>query len=131
MGQLRKDAFVRIAVVGHRIEFESRPPVVRPKPPPVGRLNKEREKVVQEEVDSLLRKGTVERARDKDRGFYSIFLVAKKDGGLRPVINLSGLDVYIKKKTFRMASLKYCIPISLQWRLGSHKTRKTLTCMSP
>ena len=70
-------------------------------------MNKEREKVLQEEVDSLLSKGAVERVKDRNRGFYSnIFLVAKKDGGLRPVINLSGLNVYIKKKTFRMASLK-------------------------
>ena len=102
-----KDAFVREAVRGHRLEFESRPPVSRPKPPPVERMNKEREKVLQEEVDSLLSKGAVERVKDRNRGFYSnIFLVAKEDGGLRPVINLSGLNVYIKKKTFRMASLK-------------------------
>ena len=102
-----KDAFVREAVWGHRLEFESRPLVSRPKPPPVERMNKEREKVLQKEVDSLLSKGAVERVRDRKRDFYSnIFLVAKKDGGFTPVINLSGLNVYIKKKTFRMASIK-------------------------
>ena len=102
-----KDAFVREEVRGHRLEFESWPPVSRPKPPPVKRMNKERKKVFQEEVDFILSKGAVERAKDRKRGFYSnIFLVAKKDGGLRPVINLSGLNVYIKNKTFRMASLK-------------------------
>ena len=102
-----KDAFVREAVRGHRLEFESRPPVSRPKPPPVESMNKEREKVLQEEVDSLLSKGAVERVKDSKRSFYSnIFLVAKKDGGLWPVINLSGLNIYIKKKIFWMASLK-------------------------
>ena len=102
-----KDAFVREAVRGHRLEVESRPPVSRPKPPPVESMNKEREKVLQEEVDSLLSKGAVERVKDRKRSFYSnIFLLAKKDGGLRPVINLSGLNMYIKKKIFWMASLK-------------------------
>ena len=86
-----------------RVEASS----IKTKLPPVERMNKEREMVLQKEVDSVLSKGAVERVKDRKRGFYSnIFLVAKKDRGLRPVINLSGLNVYIKKKTFRMASLK-------------------------
>ena len=69
--------------------------------------NSEKKKVLQKEVDSLLTKGAIEVVRDSLKGFYSnLFLVTKKDGGFRPVINLSGLNHYIKKKTFRMATLK-------------------------
>ena len=69
--------------------------------------NSEKKKVLQKEVDSLLTKGAIEVVRDSHKGFYSnLFLVTKKDGGFRPVINLSGLNHYIKKKTFRMATLK-------------------------
>ena len=58
-------------------------------------------------MDSLLRKGAIEKVKDSHKGFHSnLFLVSKKDGGFRPVINSSGLNLYIKKKTFRMASLK-------------------------
>ena len=31
----------------------------------------------------------------------------KTDSGLRPVINLRGLNCYINKKTFRMSTIKY------------------------
>ena len=78
-----------------------------PDPPPVLPMSREKQVVLQKEVDSLLRKGAIEKVKDSHKGFYSnLFLVSKKDGGLRPVINLSGLNLYIKKKTFRMASLK-------------------------
>ena len=78
-----------------------------PDPPPVFPMSREKQEVLQKEVDSLLRKGAIEKVKDSHKGFYlNLFLVSKKDGGLRPVINLSGLNLYIKKKTFRMASLK-------------------------
>ena len=65
--------------------------------------NSEKKKVLQKEVDSLLTKGAIEVVRDSLKGFYSNpFLLTKKDGGFRPVINLSVLNHYIKKKTFRM-----------------------------
>ena len=102
-----RDAFVREAVRGHKLEFESRPPVSSPDPPQVIPMSREKQVVLQKEVDSLLRKGAIEKVKDSHKGFYSnLFLMSKKDGGLRPVINLSGLNLYIQKKTFRIASLK-------------------------
>ena len=101
------DAFVREAVRGHKLEFESRPPVSSPDPPPVLPVSREKQVVLQKEVDSLLRKGALEKVKDSHKAFYSnLFLVSKKDRGLRPVINFSGLNPYIKKKSFRMVSLK-------------------------
>ena len=79
MGPLRKGRFRARSGQGSSARIRVEAPVSRPKPPPVERINKEREKVLQEEVDSLLSKGAVERVKDRKRGFYSnIFLVAKK-----------------------------------------------------
>ena len=101
---IARDSFVCEAVRGHRLEFESRPPVKKIK---IKIKNSEKKKILQKEVDSLLTKGAIEVVRDSHKGFNSnLFLVTKKDGGFRPVINLSGLNHYMKKKTFRMATLK-------------------------
>ena len=104
-----KNSFVREAVRGHRLEFESVPPVkkIMKKIKNKNILNFQKKKILQEEVESLLEKGAVEPVRHQHKGFYSnLFLVQKKDGGWRRVINLSGLNRYIKKKPFRMATLK-------------------------
>ena len=79
-------------------------------------MSREKQEVLQKDVDSLLRKGAIEKVKDSHKGFFSnLFLESTKDGGLRPVINLSGLNLYIKKKTFRMAYLKF---VSQTGRLG-------------
>ena len=54
-------------------------------------------------VDMLL-KGAIQEVRDSSSlAFYSrLFLVAKKTGGWRPVIDLSHLNLYLDFPTFRM-----------------------------
>ena len=60
---------------------------------------------MEEEVGSLLRKGAIE--HEETLEFFSyLFLVPKKEGGRRPVINLKPLNQYIRKKPFRMTTLK-------------------------
>ena len=62
---------------------------------------------MEEEVGSLLRKGAIEQVHEETLGFFSyLFLVPKKEGGRRPVINLKPLNQYIRKKSFRMTTLK-------------------------
>ena len=75
-------------------------------------------RLIQEVVDSLLVKGAIEPVRDQSRGFYSnLFLVKKSDGGLRPVINLRGLNFYIKMRTFRMSTIED-VSQSIQGKTG-------------
>ena len=98
-----RDSFVQEAVRGHRLEYCARPP----RKPPVQTLRGEKRRLIQEEVNSLLVKGAIEPVRDQSRGFYSnLFLVKKSDSGLGPMINLGGLNCYIKKRTFRMSTIK-------------------------
>ena len=48
------------------------------------------------EVENLLKKGVVEQVCPQKQQFLSnIFVVKKKDGGNRPVINLKELNQYI------------------------------------
>ena len=44
---------------------------------------------------------------DRQKGFYSVyFLVPKKTGGLRPILNLRMLNQCITQKTFRMLTTR-------------------------
>jgi hypothetical protein len=57
-----------------------------------------------QEVASLLAKGAVERVvRSHGRGFYSrLFVVPKKNGKLRPVLDLSPLNRFLRRIKFKM-----------------------------
>ena len=60
---------------------------------------------LREEINSLLHKGAiVELSRNQSRlGFWSrYFLVQKKGGGLRPIMDLRALNKHLKKFKFRM-----------------------------
>ena len=55
------------------------------------------------EVENLLKKGVVEQVCPQKQQFLSnIFIVKKKDGGNRPVINLKQLNQYIPLWHFKM-----------------------------
>ena len=66
-----------------------------------------KKRLIQEEVNSLLVNGDIEPVGDRNRRFYlNLFMVKKTDGSLRPVIDLRGLNCYIKKRTFRISTIK-------------------------
>ncbi len=61
------------------------------------------------EVMNLLKKGAIEIVPPAQcqSGFYShYFLVPKKDGGLRPILDLRLLNYALMKRSFRMITLK-------------------------
>ena len=65
-----------------------------------------------EEVKKLLGKGAIELVPpgQEGQGFYStFFIVPKKDGGLRPILNLKLLNVYMEKSHFKMETLRSII----------------------
>jgi hypothetical protein len=64
--------------------------------------------VLKEEVQSLLNKRAIEPVPlwDEKNGFYStFFIVPKKTGGLRPILNLKPLNKYIRTTKFTMETL--------------------------
>ncbi|XP_032363307.1 uncharacterized protein LOC116675969 [Etheostoma spectabile] len=91
---------LRTVVEGYRLQFRVRPPgfsgvvrtVVRP----------DQGLVLGLEVRSLLEKGAVELRS----GFYSrYFLVPKKDGGLRPILDLRVLNRSLRRYRFKMLTI--------------------------
>ena len=84
---------------GYQIPFKEQPPLSRE--PIFFQQSQRRE--LEEEVTSLLQKGAVEEIQPETPGFYSrIFLVPKKNGKLRLIIDLSTLNKYVFVQSFRM-----------------------------
>jgi len=58
------------------------------------------------EVAELISKGTIVETQPSPKNFVSqIFLVEKKDGGQRPVINFKSLNQFVKAAHFKMEGL--------------------------
>ena len=98
-------SFVLEAIKGHFLSFHSRPPLVAASPSLETRVASSQTESLSEAVRELIKKGAIEPAPDNP-GFYSrLFTVPKKDGSLRPVINLKPLNMFISVPKFRMASV--------------------------
>ncbi|XP_065902413.1 uncharacterized protein [Dysidea avara] len=86
-------------------DFSSMPhqPVI----PHCPQYSAEQTHLISEEVTELLQKGAIgEIVPVKQPGFYSnLFLVPKKDGGKRPVINLKSLNNFVNKEHFKMEGI--------------------------
>ena len=89
-------------VSGYSPSFISRPLLHRHPKPQIGLAQQERE-LVTKEIHTLLEKGAILRAKPTDPGYYSnLFIVPKKDGGSRPVINLKALNSHLSIPPFKM-----------------------------
>ncbi len=92
---------------GYSLQFARRPPrfsgVVSTS------VQGENARVLRSEVMTLLEKGAIEMVSPalSESGFYSrYFLVPKKDGGLRPILDLRRLNHALMRRLFRMITLK-------------------------
>ncbi len=94
----------------YRIQFGSLPP----------RLNgvnstlvgPEQALVMEREVDTLLGKEAIKVVppHERESGFYSrYFIVPKKDGGLRPILDLRQLNHSVSRLKFKMLTLKQVV----------------------
>ena len=85
--------------------FQERPPLSGSPIPMSQTSEKEKFRLLSEEVQSLLLKRVIEEIplTQLTPGFYSrLFLVPKKTGGMRPVIDLSILNSYLSVPHFKM-----------------------------
>lgn len=95
---------------GYAIQFRTRPPRFRGVLPTV--VGPEQALVLEQEVKTLLLKGAIERVPPPSRelGYYSrYFIVPKKDGGLRPILDLRVLNHTVGKLKFKMLTLKQIV----------------------
>ena len=69
-------------------------------------MTREEKSLVDQEVQNLLMKGAIQEVHLSQNHFLSnLFLVPKKSGGHRPVINLKKLNTYIPYNHFKMESI--------------------------
>ena len=82
---------------------------VQEKAPDVPKLNQEKQKQEDLKVKAMLEKGSISKVIRHSKGGFlsSLFLISKKGGGKRPVINLKDL------KHFTMEDL-HCLKYVLQ-----------------
>ncbi|KAI2655602.1 Transposon Ty3-G Gag-Pol polyprotein [Labeo rohita] len=91
---------------GYRIQFGALPPPFNGVFPTV--VSPEQDLVMEQEVETLLRKEAIEVVppQDRESGFYSrYFVVPKKDGGLRPILDLRLLNHSVMRLKFKMLTV--------------------------
>lgn len=86
---------------GYSLEFLSLPPLTTSIK--WTHLQSHPDELLQTEIQEMLMKGAVEQVSPHTPGFYcTFFLVPKKDGGWRPVLNLKPLNKFLSYQRFRM-----------------------------
>jgi ribonuclease HI len=96
---------VDVVSQGYYIPFLARPPLTLKIKKTI--LPLVQHPVLLEEIEHMLLKHAIQEVDPQTPGFYStFFLVPKKDGGQRPVLNLKGLNKYVPNKTFKMQTLQ-------------------------
>ena len=91
---------------GYQIDFHSTP--YQTKKPHPSHFSAQESSLITEEIRDLLIKGAVSQLSEHQipDGFFSnLFLVPKKDGGQRPVINLKALNGFVRPEHFKMEGI--------------------------
>ena len=102
---LTSDQWTLNTVKGYRLELTGSPRQLRLPSP--HHLNPSQLALVKDEITSLLEKKAIVSVPHHRELFYSnLFLVEKKGGGQRPVINLSSLNAFVRHHHFKMEDLK-------------------------
>ncbi|KAI2647410.1 Transposon Ty3-G Gag-Pol polyprotein [Labeo rohita] len=101
---------LRTVEKGYAIQFGAPPPPFDGVFPTL--VGPEQALVMEQEVETLLRKEAIEVVppQVRESGFYSwYFIVPKKDGGLRPIIDLRRLNRSVMKLKFKMLTVKQVV----------------------
>ena len=107
------DPWILEAFSGYRLELASQPYQLFT-PRPINFFDSE-SAVVQSEIQTLLDKGAIEHVEYTQGEFIStLFLVPKKSGDLRPVINLKSLNFFVQKIHFKMENIGSALIMFLQ-----------------
>ncbi|XP_056380443.1 uncharacterized protein LOC130275879 [Hyla sarda] len=98
------DSWVLNTILGYQIEFMC-PPHQTLNPQPIY-LSEDNKNLIDMEIKELSSKNAIIQIPSHTSGFLSnLFLVKKKDGGYRPVINLKTLNNYVCYHHFKMEGI--------------------------
>jgi len=102
--RITQDHWVLQAISGYHLELTQMP--WQSKPMPEIKCSLEEQGKISEEIKGLLAKGAIVETTISKESFVSqIFLVEKKEGGQRPVINLKSLNTFVRTEHFKMEGL--------------------------
>src|SRR5690554_2266736 len=88
-----------------QLELDQQPQLQHPSP--TRHFSQKEKTLIQEEINSLMKKKAIEEVPpDKKEIFSNMFLVPKKNGSKRPVLNLRPLNAYVVPQRFKMESLQ-------------------------
>ena len=104
--RVTRDNFVLGLVQGHRIQFNRNPPLVRPTEKCEVKVPKGQQQEMNRQIQMLLKEGNIEEAPNNKGFFTDPFLIPKKNGKSRFIMNLKPLNRYIKCTKFKMTTLK-------------------------
>ena len=104
--ELRDDQELLDIVSGYQLDFSEIPH--QQKAPTPFNLSKEEERLVDLEVEKLLRKVAIEEVEPCENPFLSnIFMIPKKGGERRPVVDMRDLNNFIEPVHFKMEDLSH------------------------
>ncbi|VDH94545.1 Hypothetical predicted protein [Mytilus galloprovincialis] len=113
---ITKDPWVLQCVKGIKLDFLATP--FQNQIPNQAFFNQENQDLINKEITGLLNKKAITQSfLTKDSFISNIFLVPKKGGGQRPVINLKGLNVFFTLRTFQNGGNSFVKRSSFEERL--------------
>ncbi|XP_076746637.1 uncharacterized protein LOC112431703 [Maylandia zebra] len=98
---------LQTVAMGYRLQFRVKPPRFQRVVNTI--VNPEAALVLREEIQALLQKRAIRvvPASETDKGWYSrYFVIPKKGGGLRPILDLRVLNTYLRTYRFKMLTLR-------------------------
>ena len=102
---LPQDSWIHQAVTGYSIHFDSEPPIQSTDP--TYHRTKEEEEALDREIAELITKEAVEEVDFCLARFVSpMFIVPKKGGKWRLVLNLKSLNQYVSKAHFKLEDIR-------------------------
>ena len=102
--EITGDPWVLETVSGYHLEFESLP--YQSRLPKLPTFNEKEAELIELEINILVSKGAISEVCPCHNEFISnIFLVPKKTGDFRPVINLKPLNQFVEKIHFKMENI--------------------------
>ena len=101
---ITQDPWVLQTIQGFQIQFMY-PPWQTNQPKELT-FSKTETEALQKEITAMQSKQTITKEESRKKGFFSqMFLVPKKDGGQRPVVNLKRLNSFVKTEHFKMEGI--------------------------
>lgn len=102
--RITSDRWILETILGYKLELTSKPQQVSR---PATQVEEATAELISTEVEKLLSKGAIHPVSQESEGFYSrIFLVPKKNGQVRPVINLRPLNRSMAYRHFKMEGIQ-------------------------